>query len=285
MSTKIERKNILAELLEAADESGSFEAIIATFGVADSDGDVIEKGAFGDATVAVLPAHDSGSVPLGKAKIEERDDHAVAVGQFNMNVAAAREWHAAIKFDLTNPPAIQEWSWGFFPAEWRVGEHNGEQVRFLSKVDTMEVSPVLRGASVGTRTLSAKRRREEEAEEESESQADAEDHAGDQGEESEEAEESEGPKAKLADEVKAALDAASSAVQRVSEVSESRAKRGKHLDTEVIKELVLLGSEIASLVELSQNITDMKPAEEAEDLNKKARALAAYMAHRARWGR
>lgn len=273
MTTKMEHKNILAELLASEDDTGSFEAVIATTGVVDSDSDVIAPGAMEGNTVPILPAHDSGSVPLGKAKIEERDDQVVAIGKFNLDIQAAREWFSAIKADLQDPPAKFEYSWGFIPTKFRFEEQDDMQVRVIEELDLLEVSPVLRGASVGTRTLSAKERREKD-----DAKADADPEKDAKGADDE-------PRVKLADEVKAALDTAASAVQRVSEVSEARAKRGKHLDSEVLKELVLLGSEIASLVELSHNITDMKPAEESEDLNKKARALAAYMAHRARWGR
>lgn len=152
---KIEYKTVGATIKQAGDD-GTFEAVIATFGALDKDGDIVEPGAFGDAVVSVLPSHDSGSVPLGKTAIRESGLLAIAAGSFNLEVSAAKEWHSALKFDLDHPPAVQEWSWGFRPAEFRFEERDGEQVRVLSKVDLLEVSPVLRGASVGTRTISAK---------------------------------------------------------------------------------------------------------------------------------
>ncbi len=153
----IEHKAIDAEI--KLDEAGAFEAAIATFDAIDSDRDIVKPGAFGDAVVSVLPAHDSGSVPLGKVQVKERGNLAVAVGGFNLEIGAARDWSAALKFDLANPPAVQEWSWGFIiPAGGSTMETHadGEPVRIISKVDVFEVSPVLRGASVGTATLSAK---------------------------------------------------------------------------------------------------------------------------------
>ncbi len=153
---KTERKTIGATIKQAGDD-GSFEAIIATFGVVDKDGDVVEPGAFGPHPVPVLPAHDQGHVPLGKATIEERGDLAIAVGQFNLDIQAGRDWHSALKFDLANiEPAVQEWSWGFRPKQAQPGQVDGIQVRRLIEIDQREVSPVLRGASVGTATLSAK---------------------------------------------------------------------------------------------------------------------------------
>ncbi len=153
----IEHKAIDAEI--KLDEAGAFEAAIATFDAIDSDRDIMKPGAFGDAVVSVLPAHDSSSVPLGKVKIIERGNLAVAVGGFNLEIGAARDWSAALKFDLANGPRVQQWSWGFIiPAGGSTIETHadGEPVRIISKADVFEVSPVLRGASVGTGTLSAK---------------------------------------------------------------------------------------------------------------------------------
>ncbi len=150
-----ERKRVGATIKQAGD-GGSFEAVIATLGVVDHDGDIVESGAFGDATVSVLPAHQTQHVPLGKARIEERGNQAIAVGQFNLEIPDAKDWHSALKFDLEHPPAIQEWSWDFRPIEARDDTVDGEPVRRLIKLDMREVSPVLRGASIGTGTLSAK---------------------------------------------------------------------------------------------------------------------------------
>jgi hypothetical protein len=149
-------KTVKAKLIDAGD-AGSFEAIIATFDEVDSDGDIVLHGAFDNVKVApIMPAHFHGSVPLGKATIEERVDKAVAVGKFNLDVAPARDWHEAIKFDLEHPPPVQEWSWGYHAIESSEENRDGERIRLLAKLDITEISPVLRGASVGTMTLSAK---------------------------------------------------------------------------------------------------------------------------------
>lgn len=152
---KLETKTIHAQLKQA-DDQGRFEAVIATLGVVDSDGDIVEPGAFGDATASIMPSHDHGSVPLGKVKIEERGDEVIAAGRFYLEIQAAREWHAAIKNDLDDPPSVQEWSWGYFVKESRDDIVDGETIRRLISLDLEEVSPVLRAASVGTRTLVAK---------------------------------------------------------------------------------------------------------------------------------
>lgn len=151
------RKQFRGEIKQL-DGEGSFEAVIATLGVVDSDGDIIVAGAFQNATVSIMPAHDHRHVPLGKAKMEDRGDKAIAVGKFNLDVPAAKDWHSALKFDLEHPPAVQEWSFAFGIEESSTETRDSEEVRLLELLDTMEVSPVLRGAGVETGTLSAKQR-------------------------------------------------------------------------------------------------------------------------------
>ena len=64
---KIEHKRFKGEIKQL-DGEGSFEAVIATLAVVDADGDIIMPGAFQNARLSVLPAHDSRHIPLGKAK-------------------------------------------------------------------------------------------------------------------------------------------------------------------------------------------------------------------------
>ncbi len=154
----IERKTFRGEIKQL-DGDGAFEAVIATLDVVDSDGDIIVPGAFQNATVSVLPAHDSRSVPLGKAKMEDRGDKAIAVGRYNLEIPAAKDWHNALKFDLKNPPVVQEWSFAFRILESSMETRDGEDIRILEKLDVMEVSPVLRGSGVETGTISAKNKK------------------------------------------------------------------------------------------------------------------------------
>lgn len=142
--------------LKALDETGSGEAVIATLGVIDRDGDVIEPGAFGEQTAKLIPAHDWSSVWLGKARVFERDNEAVAAFKINLDIPAAKDWHSALKFDLKEGQPIGEWSWGFSVDESGDGEMNGQRVRMLKRVTVHEVSPVLLGAGINTRTLSMK---------------------------------------------------------------------------------------------------------------------------------
>ncbi|MFW6068105.1 MAG: hypothetical protein ACOC9E_00840 [Chloroflexota bacterium] len=151
----MEHKTLSSEV-KRADPRGTFEAVIATLGVVDRDGDVILPGAFPPGPVPIVPSHDHRSVPLGKATLTERGNEVFASGYFNLNVPAARDWHAALKFDLANPPSVQEFSFGFIPQEADQGLQQGRRVRFIRRMDVLEVSPVLRGAGVNTRLVLAK---------------------------------------------------------------------------------------------------------------------------------
>jgi hypothetical protein len=137
-------------------EKGEGVAVISTLNVKDKDGDVTLPGAFGEQFVPVVPAHNWGAVPLGKAKIVERGNEAVA--EFSLNLNTGRDWYEHLKFDLAHPPALQQWSYGFsIPKDGaKVGGFEGQTVRFLKQLTVHEVSLVLLGAGVDTRTVALK---------------------------------------------------------------------------------------------------------------------------------
>ena len=138
-------------------EEGSFEAVIATLGVVDHDGDETLPGAFGTQEVVILPAHDSRSVALGKATIKEVGKRVIATGQFNLEIPAAKDLHSSLKFDLaTGKKALAQWSYGFRLIKSKEVTVDGEQIRQLQKLEVFEISPVLRGAGLGTGTLAVK---------------------------------------------------------------------------------------------------------------------------------
>ena len=155
---------------KAVDSDGSASWVMATLNEIDSDLDVTLPGAFGRQTFSIVPAHDHFHVPLGKAELREQGNEAVVEAKFNLAIPAARDWHAAIKFDLENPPAVQEYSYAYnlHDGGWKMGNFQGRRVRFFQPrpdgspgVDVYETSPVLRGAG-RTRTLAAKGRREQD---------------------------------------------------------------------------------------------------------------------------
>lgn len=244
----VERKSFDVEI-KAADD-GSFEAVIATLDVIDSDGDIIAPGAFDGAVMSVVPAHDHSSVPLGKARMEDRGNLAIAKGQFNLDIQAAKDWRSALKFDLENPPAVQEWSFAFRVMDSEEETRDGEPVRILKRMDVMEVSPVLRGAGVNTTTLSVKSKKE----------------------------------GTLADRIQAVRVDADAIVQEITEAREERVKNRRELSAETCTEATDLGLSLKQLDELLREISDA-----AQKATKTARtvtdARVRLQAHKARWHR
>lgn len=143
--------------IKSADR-GEFSAIIATFNAIDSDGDVVRRDAFTEGEDVVVSAYGhrswDGILPVGHAKIRTTDREAIADGAFLMNTTGGRDTFEVVKGLAER--GLGEWSWGFHVEDSERGMFEGKSVRFINKVRTFEVSPVLRGAGVGTRTLATK---------------------------------------------------------------------------------------------------------------------------------
>lgn len=147
--------------IEKMDEAGTGRARIAQLAAIDSDGDTYAPGAFswkegGGQWVQMIPAHDRRSMPFGKAWLHETDGWAVADFTLNLASQAGKEWHAALSFDLSKGRPVQEWSYGFQVMDAGYEQRDGNRVRVLKRLDVDEISPVLRGAGVGTGTLAIK---------------------------------------------------------------------------------------------------------------------------------
>ncbi|WP_406527374.1 HK97 family phage prohead protease [Streptomyces sp. I8-5] len=143
--------------VEIKDESrGEVEAVFATLDVVDKDNDVTRKGAFESGAEVVISAYNhktwEGALPVGKGVIQEVGDRVVMKGQFFMNTTHGRDHFEVVKA----LGAKQEWSYGFNVDESEPGEFEGKSVRVLKRMTVHEVSPVLRGAGVGTHTTYAK---------------------------------------------------------------------------------------------------------------------------------
>lgn len=154
----MEYKIGLGEVKELS-EKGEGAAVIATLNVIDKDGDVTVPGAFGDQMVSMVPAHDWRAAPIGKARVYEIGDKAIADFRLNLKTQGGLDWYSALRFDLDHPPAKQQYSYGFTPVETANGEFDERQVRFLKQLEVHEVSPVLLGAGVDTGTLGLKERK------------------------------------------------------------------------------------------------------------------------------
>lgn len=150
----MDTKTFRVEVKDAA--KGEVTAVFSTFDVIDSDMDVTKAGAFTDGAPVVISAYGhaswGGALPVGKGVIRAGAKEAVLDGAFFMNTTQGRDTFEAVK-ELGE---LGEWSYGYDATKYSFGEHEGKQVRFLEELKVHEVSPVLLGAGVGTRTLSAK---------------------------------------------------------------------------------------------------------------------------------
>jgi hypothetical protein len=143
---------------------GKATVVIATLRTKDRDGDVLLPGAFGDQIVPVVGAHDWKMPPIGKARVFEQGNEAIADISFNLDTTEGKNWYNAIRFDWENPPPKAQYSWGFQvpPTHTHRGKHENEDVRFLHASESgeplpiAEVSPVLLAAGRNTRSLSVK---------------------------------------------------------------------------------------------------------------------------------
>jgi hypothetical protein len=145
--------------VEIKDEAkGEFSAVIATYGVIDSDGDVTQPGAHQDGQKVVVSPYNHSSMgaapPVGLAVLRAEKTRTVADGQYFMDIPEGRSAFMAMK--RLHEQGLGEWSYGYNVVDAEMGELEGQRVRFLKQLDVFEVSHVLRGAGVGTRTLTAK---------------------------------------------------------------------------------------------------------------------------------
>lgn len=139
-------------------DKGEIAAVFATLGVIDSDNDVTVKGAFPNDAPVVISAYGhtswQGVKPVGKGVIREVGNEAVLEGQFFLDTVEGRDTFTVVK--ELGGLGLQEWSYGYDAVKFSFGEHDGQKVRFLEELKVHEVSPVLVGAGVGTRLLTAK---------------------------------------------------------------------------------------------------------------------------------
>lgn len=151
------KKEVKAFQIKEISGDGEITAVLATLDAVDSDGDVTIPGAFGKQEAPIQPAHDWASVPLGKAKVYEDGPEAKVDMFFNLDIPVGRDWFTALEFDFemgTEP--LQQYSYGYEPTKFRLGEFEKQNVRFLDEIKVHEVSPVLLGAGINTRTLAVK---------------------------------------------------------------------------------------------------------------------------------
>ncbi|MDH2429326.1 HK97 family phage prohead protease [Sphaerisporangium sp. TRM90804] len=147
-------KSLRVEIKDA--DKGEVTAIFSTFNVKDSDGDVTLPGAFEDGAEMPISAYGhtswSGALPPGKGRIRTTKTEAILEAQFFLDTQ-----HGADTFKTVQRLGeLGQWSYGYDVTKESRGEFEGKRARFLEGLKVHEVSPVLLGAGVGTRTLGAK---------------------------------------------------------------------------------------------------------------------------------
>lgn len=135
---------------------GEVTAVFATLNAIDHDGDVTLPGAFAPGEQVRISAygHQSwgGALPVGKGVIREDGDAAILEGQFFMDTVAGADTFTVVK-ELAG---LQEWSYGYDVIDAEPGYRDERPVRMLKRLKVHEVSPVMLGAGIGTRTLAVK---------------------------------------------------------------------------------------------------------------------------------
>lgn len=157
--SSMERKSLNLEIKDV--DKGLVTAVFTTFRVVDKDGDWTLPDAFEDGARVKISAYGhsswAGALPVGRGKIVVTAEHALLEGKFFLSTTAGRETYATVK----EMGELQEWSYGFDVIKALPPSEEQKQAgarRVLAKVRVHEVSPVLIGAGVNTRTLSLKAR-------------------------------------------------------------------------------------------------------------------------------
>ena len=140
--------------IKADGEPGEFRAVFSTFNVVDKDGDVTLPGAFKDNAAVRISywGHRWQDLPVGRGVIHADDKKAWVDGRFFLDTQAGKDTYQTVK----NLGDLQEWSYGYDILEQSEGKFEDQEVRFLRQLDVPEVSPVLLGAGIDTRTESIK---------------------------------------------------------------------------------------------------------------------------------
>lgn len=144
-------------------DKGELEAVFSKFNVIDLDGDVTLPGAFTEGASVVISAYGhtshGGALPVGKGTIHEVDDEAIVRAKFFLKTSHGRDTWETVK--ELSADDLQEWSYSLDDVVAKSGVVDGQKVQIIEKVGLVkEVSPVLQGAGIGTRTLSTKSRKE-----------------------------------------------------------------------------------------------------------------------------
>lgn len=140
-------------------DEGVVSSVISTFGVVDHDGDVTSKSSFPDDGHPVIMSaynHQSwkGALPIGYGSITTTDTEAHFKGQFLMDTTHGVDAFRTVK--ALSGQDLQEWSYSLRDIKSSATVVKGKSARHLDSFEVAEVSPVIKGASIGTRTIDIK---------------------------------------------------------------------------------------------------------------------------------
>jgi HK97 family phage prohead protease len=140
--------------IKADGQPGEFLAVFSTFNVIDHDNDVTRPGAFKDGSAVRVSywGHRWQDLPVGRGVIHQDDKKAWVDGVFFLDTTAGKETYQTVK----NLGDLQEWSYGYEVTGSELGKFENQDVRFLNALEVAEVSPVMLGAGIDTRTESIK---------------------------------------------------------------------------------------------------------------------------------
>lgn len=151
------RKSAVRVEIKDADK-GFVDLVFSTFNVVDKDGDVTLPGAFEDGAKMPVSAYGhtswEGALPVGIASISQTPREAQAHAKFFLDTPDGAATFKTVK--RLHGEGLGDWSYGYDPKDYSFGDFEGQQVRFLKSVGVDEISPVLKGAGVNTRTLGTK---------------------------------------------------------------------------------------------------------------------------------
>lgn len=134
--------------------AGEVEAVFATLGTVDHDGDWTLPGAFTEGAEVMISewnhsAINSGAMPVGKGRVRLSGDRVVVDAQYFMDTERGRHAFEVVKA----LDRAAQWSYGFNILESLPGDPRKGVARYLKRLDVFEASPVWRGTGVGTRTV------------------------------------------------------------------------------------------------------------------------------------
>jgi len=163
MSEHLRKQHVTPGWTKAETSADGTQGVItvafAQLDVMDSDRDYTPSGVGvidGNPTVKACQwGHQWYALPAGTGKVLEQDGWLVAELSYFLDTPQGAAEYATQKA-LADAGEFSEWSYGYDVLDASMEMIDGERMQVLKKLHIFEVSPVLRGAGVGTHTLAVK---------------------------------------------------------------------------------------------------------------------------------